>query len=343
MIHKEDYPALAEPFQPDYEGLLADIRREGTPKRVFHMELFLDAEIQQALDEVYGLSAGLDRSDERFEQRFQIAQRRFLGYDYVSVAVEGVPMPLKQSVTADTADLRHEGGRSWMEEGKGLITSWEDFDKYPWPDYSNIRLDTLEWYAENLPDDMGIVAHASHFCEYLCWLMGYESACYALYDQRDLVQAIYDRILERERESVKAFLQFDRVKMIWASDDMGFKTGTMFAPKDMKEFVLNGHKAMAKMAHDAGRLYILHCCGNRGEIMDDLIDDVKIDGIHSFEDVIEPVTETNRKYGGRVALLGGIDVDFLCRASQEDIRKRTRETLDLCHPGGGYALGSANA
>ena len=72
--------------------------------------------------------------------------------------------------------------------------------------------------------------------------MGYETLCYALYDQRDLVEAIrqaprriYQAVLERDA-------QFERVKIIWGSDDMGFKTGPLFCPDDMREFVLPGHK-----------------------------------------------------------------------------------------------------
>ena len=30
------------PIKPNYEGLLRNLRREGTPERVYHLELFLD-------------------------------------------------------------------------------------------------------------------------------------------------------------------------------------------------------------------------------------------------------------------------------------------------------------
>ena len=43
------------------------------------------------------------------------------------------------------------------------------------------------------------------------------------------------------------------------------------------------------------------------------------------------------------ALLGGIDVDFLCRASEDEVRQRTRKTLEICMPGGGYCLGTGNS
>ena len=74
-----------------------------------------------------------------------------------------------------------------------------------------------------------------------------------------------------------------------------------------------------------------------------LLDQVKIAGRHSFEDAIEPVTEAKKSWGGRIALLGGIDMDFLCRASEEQVRQRVRETLATCLAGGGYCLGTGNS
>ena len=48
-------------------------------------------------------------------------------------------------------------------------------------------------------------------------------------------------------------------------------------------------------------------------------------------------------YGRKIALIGGIDVDFLCRSDEKAIRKRVRETLDVCQPGSGYCLGTGNS
>jgi uroporphyrinogen decarboxylase len=77
--------------------------------------------------------------------------------------------------------------------------------------------------------------------------------------------------------------------------------------------------------------------------MPDLIDDVRIDARHSFEDVIETVVLAKQRYGSRIALLGGIDLDFLCRANPDEVRERVRSTLDACLPGGGYCLGTGNS
>jgi len=339
----------ASPFAvdvtPDWEALRDCILRKGTPARVHHIELFLDHELKVALCERYGLMDGVDPAEPFFNLKREIAVQRFCGYDYVRQGIEGLEMPMNRQIAEDTAELAREGGRSFMNEHRGPITNWEEFGSYPWPDPQQARTTALEWYEENLPDDMCVIGSGgfAHFAEHLTWLMGYETCCYALYDERDLVKAIADRLIEIYEVVIARFLQFDRVKIIWGSDDMGFKTGTLISPDDLREFVLPGHKLMAKMSHDAGRPYLLHACGQLTEIMEDLIEDVRIDARHSFEDTIEPVTDAYERYGDRIAILGGIDVDFLCRSSEDQIRARVRRTLDQCMPGGRYCLGSGNS
>ena len=334
---------LAGSVQPDAEALLANLRREGTPRRVHYMELFLDGEVKEALCERFGIDAGLSPDDADYALKREIAIQRFLGYEYVYAALE-FSMPLHHVATADSAELPRQGGRAYMEEHHGPVTSWEDFEQYPWPDPATAPDRALAWYEKNLPDDMCVIGNAgAHYAEWLTWLMGYETLCYALYDQRDLVEAIYRKILGISTAVMKRLGQYRRIKAVWGSDDMGFKTATLISPDDTRQFAIAGHKATAELAHQAGLLYLLHSCGNLREIMPDLLDDVKIDAKHSFEDTIERITDVKRQCGDRIAVIGGIDVDFLCRADEQAIRRRVRETLDVCMPGGGYCLGSGNS
>ncbi len=86
---------------------------------------------------------------------------------------------------------------------------------------------------------------------------------------------------------------------------------------------------------------VFHSCGNMYKLMDDLIDDVGIDSKHSFEDKILPVEEAYRRWGDRIAILGGVDMDLLGRGTEEAVRARTREILDACGVNGtGYCLGT---
>lgn len=336
---------LEKEIKPDKDALLRNLRREGTPSRVHYLELFLDAEVQKEIYERWGLLDGLDEDDPHYNDRAFIRLYRFLGYDYVTVGAEGFEFPHRHTTADDTTGIEAQkrSERSWTDEHRGMIASWEDFERYPWPDAANIRTDRLEWYSKNLPDDTCIFAGCHNIFEQATWLMSYEGLCLALFDRPDLVNAIFRRVGEFYEALARVLVQFDRVEALFGGDDMGFKTQTMVSPQVLREKSFPWHRKMAEIAHENGKLYLLHACGNLDAVMEDLIEFVRIDGRHSFEDVIEPVTVAKERWGKRIALLGGIDVDFLCRASEAEIRARVRDTLDACMPGGGYCLGSGNS
>jgi uroporphyrinogen decarboxylase len=77
--------------------------------------------------------------------------------------------------------------------------------------------------------------------------------------------------------------------------------------------------------------------------MDYLIEDVKLDAIHGFEDSNSPVIEMKQKYGKKIALLGGIDLDKLARLDKDELRHYIRDVLKVCMDGGMFALGSGNS
>lgn len=179
--------------------------------------------------------------------------------------------------------------------------------------------------------------------ERLFGLFGYESLCLKLYDDRNLVEAVAQRAGELCVGFTRLLCEFSCIGVIWDSDDLGFRSQTLLPPAVLRELVLPWHEKSAQIAHQHDKLYFLHSCGNVEPLMEDLIAKVGIDAKHSFEDAIMPVTEAVEKYGDRIGILGGLDVDFLCRASPSEIRQRVRRILEVCHPGGGYVLGSGNS
>jgi len=334
---------FAVSVSPDADEFLACLRRQAEPARVHPIEIYLDAEIEDEIAARFELESGLTPGEPFFMQKRRIAVQRFLGYDYVLAGVKGLAVQIASKNTADTSELARNGGRAFVEEGRGPITTWEEFGNFVWPDPSKADLSELEWYEKNLPDDMCVLGGlAGHIAEELSFLMGYETLCLALYDDPALVAAIRDRIIGIHRRHFELLLQFPRVKAVWGTDDMGFRTGTLLSPDQLREYALPAHASYAEMAHDAGRLYLLHSCGKLDDIMEDLIGTVKIDAKHSFEDTIEDVADAKARYGDRIALLGGIDVDFLCRAGEPAVRQRVRTTLDRCGTRG-YCLGTGNS
>ncbi len=108
-------------------------------------------------------------------------------------------------------------------------------------------------------------------------LMGFESLCYAMCDNKELVYEISRRLTNIYEEYAEILVQFERVKTVMVWDNMGFRSGTSLNPQDIREIVLVGHKRIGDIVHRMDKAFALHSCGNLRQIMDDLIDYVQID------------------------------------------------------------------
>ena len=111
----------------------------------------------------------------------------------------------------------------------------------------------------------------------------------------------------------------------------------------MRNHVLPQYRKIIEAVHAAGKPFLWHSCGCIFEIMNDVLA-LGIQAKHSNEDGIAPFGEWISRYGGRIALLGGFDMDFLCRRTPreifEQVRTAGRKYRDMAK---GYALGSGNS
>lgn len=333
---------LAIKREPDFQRFLTAIRRE-EPECVPFIELFHDHEIYEALLEEPLVPPGTPEDrvwHEYWKNRIRCLAA--LGYDHINVGV-GIPFQRKIITGEDTA-IYSRGERAWQDEDHGAIETWEDFEKYPWPKPEDIDYSHLEIAASYLPDGMMLTATTpGGVLENAMWIMGYVPFSYALYDQPDLVAAVFEKVGELELIAMQNAVEHEKVGGLFVGDDMGHKHGLLVSAQVIREHVLPWHKRMVEAAHAKGKPYILHACGDVEEIMDDYIDYCGIDAKHSFEDVIMPVTEVKRRYGDRIAICGGVDVDKLARLPEHELRKYVRGILEECAPGGGYLLGSGNS
>lgn len=265
-----------------------------------------------------------------------------MGYDYVRLEM-GYDFPLQLRITRDTAQLS-AGDRAWREETKGVIENWEDFEKYPWPQPEDVDFFPFEYVSTHLPEGMKmIVSHAGGPFEWLSWILSVQGLSILLYDEPELVEAVMNRIGELITRFYENVLDIPNICAVFPGDDMGFKTATMISPEHLHQYILPWHKRFAEMAHSRGMPYFLHSCGNVEAIMDSLIEEVKIDGKHSFEDAIMPAPVFQQKYGDRIATLGGVDMDYISRNAPDKVREYVRNLIDECTPRGRFAVGTGNS
>jgi uroporphyrinogen decarboxylase len=326
--------------EPDFERLRRALLRQEEPDRVPLLELKADPEI---VAHVMGVSRDtpLDRIE---KQRWTELDVRFwhdLGFDAVRVR-GGMQLSRTLIPAQDTADLKRSA-RDWQSETEGPIANWDDFERFPWPRAVDADFAQIEFAASILPEGMKLLPSPYGMLEPLTWLMGYVPFSLALYDTPDLIAAMVEQITAIYVPIAEALIEMDCVGGLFTPDDMGFRSGTLVAPEHLRQYVFPYHRRLAEIAHAHGKLYILHSCGNLEAVMDDLIDDVKIDAKHSFEDIIMPVETVKARYGHRMGIVGGIDIDLLARGTEQDVRERVRQVLDACMSGGGYALGTGNS
>lgn len=315
--------------KPDYTQLLKVLNKQ-VPDRPTLYEFFLNGPLHDVLTN----NQFSDADDSETYLRKQIHAFRNAGYDYVTMPGSGFHFPKNQKEHKDTLSLNDAG----------TIYDRETYNKYTWPNPEDYGTEYLDKFAKELPEGMKFISQGPMgVLENTIGIVGYDNLCIMIYDDPELVQQIFDDVGSRLLRYYQMVVKHDSVCAIVSNDDWGFKTQPMLSPADMRKYVFPWHKKIVEAAHAAGKPVILHSCGNADEIMEDIIEDMRFDAKHSFEDAIEPIEEAYEKYKGRIALLGGIDVGFVCTATPEEIAARSRAMLERAAKTGGYALGTGNS
>lgn len=314
--------------EPDFPNLLRILRREATQKPAL-FELFMNWPVYRLFS---GRSAG---SEDPLEiLKWQVEAYAAGGYDYVGYHACSMQFPTGK---------RHQGDTISLNEG-ACITDWESFRSYPWPDPDQFDYSRFDRIAPYLPKGMKLMAFGPNgVLENVIGLVGYDRLCYLLYEDPDLAQAVFDAVGSRMVRYYENAVSFPTVGMLMSNDDWGFNTPNLSFPFHDAPIPVPWHKKIVEVAHNAGMPALLHSCGNLEAVMEDVIEDMGYDGKHSYEDNILPVEEAYRRWGDRIAILGGVDLDFLVRQPVESIRTRCENLLDMTREKGGYLLGSGNS
>jgi len=351
--------------RPDFDTFERVLKGELAPRKVHFVELGVDEEIMRAVTEdlfgarwvpqsldtgrgsvpigaralAYWVPQSPETRRDYIRQRIEFFHR--LGYDSYPAGPTFRNMPeSKARTTADTAELSH-GQRSWVDESGGLVKTWDDFERIAWdriePDVSEIEV-----AGRLVPDGMKVVVWASLFEMCLEYFFGYEDLFILSVENPELVAKVFEMWGRKVYDAYRAALDVPNVGALFHADDLGYGTSTMLSPEFLRAHVFPWFARYAALAHERDGTYWYHCCGNVSAVMGDLIDDVRIDAFHSFQDSIIPIGEFSDRYGERIAALGGIDMDKLVRLPEPELRAYVRATLDACMPGR-FALGSGNS
>ena len=316
---------------PEFRQLEKVLRRE-VPDRPVLFEFFLN-------DRLYRRACGdkFDLSTPSAAIRTLIESFRYYGYDYATAGGSEFAFPAR--IAGDR--YANTDAKSISLNGESTISDRASFDAYSWMDADACDYSDLD--ACELPDGMKLIVKGpGGVLENVIALVGYDNLCMLLYDDEQLVYDIFERVgsgLVRYYENAAPHAS---VGALISNDDWGFNTQTMLAPDDMRRYVFPWHKRIVEAIHRHGKPAILHSCGNYSMILDDLYA-LGYDARHSYEDNIEPVEKAYDRFLGKLCVLGGVDVNYLITAPEEEIERRSRRLVERSLTDGGYALGSGNS
>ena len=130
---------------------------------------------------------------------------------------------------------------------------------------------------------------------------------------------------------------------VLAGEDFAYNMGPFISPKMFRRFCMPPLVANVSFAHDHDLRFIHHACGNNWALLDMFVEA----GIDCYQSVQASAGMDLGKVKAhtypRMAVWGGVQVEYLVSGTPDDVRNNVREALRVGCPGGGYILGTTHS
>ncbi len=139
-----------------------------------------------------------------------------------------------------------------------------------------------------------------------------------------------------------AWLHPDSDAVLWGAD-FGFKTGPFISPAMFREMFLKANKERVKQVHRRGKRVMKHCCGNVWSLMDMFLE-IGYDAYQSIQTSASmDIKKVKERYGDRLTLWGGVDLEHLVHGTPEEVRQDVRRAMSCAKKGGRFILGASHS
>jgi len=296
------------------------------PDRVPLAELWIDRVI---MERFINKPIGSHDTGEDYDLQAEIEFWLRAGYDYIHIEPRYF-FPKKS------------GRQPTPDEHNGLITSWDEFENYPWPTLMEVDFSSLENAPDLLPPGMAIIAGTSGIFEDTWMIMGFETLCLAIHDQPDLVEAVFYRVGNFITQIFERIVAYPRVGALWISDDLAYTSGPIVNPNVYKQWLFSWYRQIKKIAAKKNMPLLLHSDGDLSLLLPDLLE-IGFNGLQPIEPKAMDICALKKSFGSRLCLIGNIELDFpLVRGKPDDVTQAVKELIRAIAPGGGFCLGSSN-
>ncbi|MHB8963466.1 MAG: uroporphyrinogen decarboxylase family protein [Saccharofermentanales bacterium] len=185
-------------------------------------------------------------------------------------------------------------------------------------------------------DDFAVFGSVCEVYEFLWRCIGTENAMYWMMEEPEMFKAFVDRIGDFVLRLAKAQIEAGKGRLsgmyIWG--DVAYRNGMLFNPVTWRELFKPHVKKLIDLCHENSLMVVYHGCGNATPIYDDFVE-IGLDAYNPLEvksglDVVE----IKKKYAGKLAFVGNVDVRALESGNRDMIKKEVLYKLQAGQGGG---------
>ena len=327
---------MTSTFSPDYTRIISaaqNKKSKGIPLYEHDINrTVMGALLQKDLHAMYE-----SRDPKTLEKLFKEIAEFHIDHGYDTYSFEGCFTEIVQ------------GGMGLTGQAASIITNRDEFESYPWNSLTDKYFQRFSIYFDSirktLPVGMKIVGGVGNgIFETIQDFVPFTDLAYLEMDNPELFSDLWNKVGGALNITWKHFL--DKYSDILAvgrfGDDLGFKSSTLLNPQVISKYILPQYKKIVSEVKSRNIPFLLHSCGHIFSVMEEIIETTGIDAKHSNEDAIAPFSKWVEDYGQRIGNFGGLDMDVICRSSEEVLRKYIRTNIEPLMGSRGIAIGSGN-
>jgi uroporphyrinogen-III decarboxylase len=285
----------------------------------------------------------LDVDDEGLRQR--------LGDDFrrVFARYNGPEITLAAGATSRTPFGVERTGLGWGQPTSHPLAraTRDEVQRFDWPDPGWMDVQHIRDEAKAYQGRYAILGGDwSPFWHDLIDLQGMENVYLNMYDQPDLIHAILHHVVDYYAAVSRRIFDAaaDVIDIFFIGNDFGSQRGPLLSEELFRRFLLPHLARLVDLGHEYGLQVMLHCCGGIYELIPAMIQ-AGLDGLHALQPCCTGMDPRRLKeeFGDQILLNGAIDSHHvLIEGTPELVRGKTRETLQIMMPGGGYVAGASH-
>ncbi len=205
-----------------------------------------------------------------------------------------------------------------------------------WMDVSRVREEALAWGGRYVI----LGGDWSPFFHDAIDLLGMENFMVMLVENPAVVDVLLRHIVDYYLESSLRIFESaaDTIDIFFIGNDFGTQNDPVVSEGIFRRFFLPHLARLAGLGNDFGLKVMLHCCGGFFPLIPAMIE-AGIEALQSLQPDARGMAPAGLKaaFGGHVVFEGCIDTHhWLIDGTPELVREKTRETLAVMMPGGGY-------